>query len=59
MDEEGKIIIELEVILELKVINLHRSKITEYKIKWRGLLAEETTWKFEAYLVEHPCLLML
>ena len=44
LDEEGKIIFELEAITDTRIHQLRNRSISEYLIKWRKLPAEDSTW---------------
>ena len=46
-DEEGKIILELEVITETRIRQLINLSISKYLIKWKNLLVEDSIWKDE------------
>ena len=43
LDEEGKIILETEVIIETIILELRNRSIFEYLIKWKNLSAEDFT----------------
>ena len=43
INEQGKIILELKKILELGIKKLRNQSITDYLIKWKNLLVEDTT----------------
>ena len=43
LDDEGKIVLEPECILEIKTKTLRSRSVNEYLIKWRNLLDDETT----------------
>jgi hypothetical protein len=45
LDEEGKIILEPESITDTRIHQLRNRSISEYLIKWRKLLAEDSTWE--------------
>jgi len=47
LDEEGKLILELEVILEFCTKRLRSRDIIEYLIKWKKLPSEDATWEDE------------
>ena len=49
-DEEGKIILEPEVINETRIHQLRNRSISEYLIKWRNLPTEDSTWEDEKSL---------
>ena len=54
VDEEGKIILELEVVIETRIRHLRNRSISEYLIKWKNLPAEDSTWKDENFIQKHP-----
>lgn len=58
LDEEGKLILVLEVIIDTKERTLHRRKIKEYLVKWRNLLVEDATWECDQIL-QYPKLKFL
>jgi hypothetical protein len=57
LDEEGKIILELESITDTRIFQLRNRSILEYLIKWRKLLAANSTWEDESFIQKHPELL--
>ena len=57
LDEEGKIILEPEAIIDTIIRQLRNRSISEYLIKWRKLLAEDSTWEDEPFIQKHPELL--
>ena len=57
LDEEGKIILELEAITKTKTRQLRNRLISEYLIKWKNLSAEDSTWEDENFIQKHPELL--
>ena len=57
MDDEGKLVLVPEAIIEFKERNL-RSTIREYLVKWKDLQVEDATWESEEIL-QHPELRML
>jgi hypothetical protein len=57
LDEEGKIILELESITDTRIRQLRNRSILEYLIKWRKLSAEDSTWEDESFIQKHPELL--
>ena len=58
LDDEGKLILVPETILEMRERHLRRQVIREYLIKWRDLLVEDATWESEEIL-QHPELRLL
>jgi hypothetical protein len=57
LDEEGKIILETEAITDTRIRQPRNRSISEYLIKWRKLLAEDSTWEDESFIQKHPGLL--
>jgi hypothetical protein len=53
LNEEGKIILELETILETRIKQLRNQTITEYLVKWKNLLVEEATWEDKFFMQKH------
>ena len=47
LDEEGKIILELEKISKMRIKQLRNRAITEYFIKWKNPLVKYLTWEIE------------
>jgi len=45
LEEEGKIILEPEAIMETRTRQLRNRSILEYLIKWKNLPAEDSTWE--------------
>jgi hypothetical protein len=43
LDEEGKIILEPEAIIDTRICQLRNGSISEYLVKWRKLSAEDST----------------
>ena len=56
-DEEGKIILDLEVVIETRTRQLRNRSISEYLIKWMKLSTEDSTWEDENFIQKHPKLL--
>ena len=50
LDEEGKLILIPEEILEIQERNLRRRSIKEYLVKWNKLPIEDVTWESEQVL---------
>ena len=50
LDDEGKIILVPEAILDTRERVLHRRTIREYLVKWRNLPVEDATWENEQIL---------
>jgi len=57
LDEEGKIILELEVVTETRTQQLRNRSILEYLFKWKNLPAEDSTWEDDNFIQKHPKLL--
>jgi hypothetical protein len=49
IEEEGKLILELNSIAEVNVRKLCNSQIIEYNIQWRGLPKEQAIWDSKAF----------
>jgi hypothetical protein len=56
MNGEGKIILEPETILEIRIKKLQNRAITEYLVKWKNLPVEEATWEDDFFMHTHPWL---
>ena len=54
LDEEGKIILELEAITDTRIRQLRNRSILEYLNKWRKLPVEYSTWEDESFIQKHP-----
>ena len=52
--EEGKIIWELEQIIETRTKHLQNEAIIEYLIMWKNLPAPNSTWEDDAFIQMHP-----
>ena len=57
LDEEGKIILEPEAVIETRTRQLQNRSISEYLIKWKNLSAEDSTWEDKNFIQKHPELL--
>jgi hypothetical protein len=53
LDEEGKIILEHEAIIDTRIRQLRNRSISKYLIKWRKLPAEDSTWEDEYFIQKH------
>ena len=58
MDEEGKLILVPDEILEVRERRLRSRVIQEYLVRWRDLLIEDATWEGES-IVQHRALQLL
>jgi hypothetical protein len=52
LDEEGKLILIPEEVLEVREKKLRRRSIKEYLVKWKNLPIEDATWESEQVLQE-------
>ena len=50
LDDEGKLVLVPEAIIEFSERNLRRRTIREYLVKWKDLLVEDATWESEEIL---------
>ena len=50
LDEEGKIKLKHEQIIETRTKQLCNQIITKYLIKWKNLLVEDFTWEDESLI---------
>ena len=57
LEEEGKIILELEAVIEGRTRQLRNRSISKYLIKWKNLSAEDSTWEDENFMQKYPKLL--
>ena len=57
--DEGKLVLELECILEIKTITLRSRSVNEYLVKWKNLHDEEATWENEDFRSRHLSLPIL
>ena len=53
LDEEGKIILEPEALMETRTRQLRNRSILEYLIKWKNLPIEDSTWEDENFIQKH------
>ena len=53
LDEEGKIILEPEAVMETRTRQLRNRSISEYLIKWKNLPTEDSTWEDENFIQKH------
>ena len=57
INEEGKIILVPAEITETRTRKLRNRSISKYLIKWKNLPTEDSTWKYESFIQQHPELL--
>ena len=50
LDEEGKAILEPEKISETRTKQLRNWVLTEYLVKWKNLLVEDSTWEDDSFI---------
>ena len=50
LDDQGKLVLVPEAIIEFRERNLRRRTIREYLVKWKDLLVEDATWESEEIL---------
>ena len=53
LDEEGKIILEPEAVMETRTRQLRNRSISEYLIKWKNLPTEDSTWEDDNFIKKH------
>ena len=53
LDEEGKIILEPEAVIETRTRQLRNRSISEYLIKWKNLSTEDSAWEDENFIQKH------
>ena len=58
LDDEGKLVLVPEYIIDSRERQLRRRTIREYLVKWRDLPEEYATWEGEDIL-QHPALRLL
>ena len=54
LKEEGKIMLELEVVTETRTQQLRNRSISEYLSKWNKLVVEYSTWEDGNFIQKHP-----
>ena len=59
LDDERKIVLEPECILEIKTRTICSRSVKDYLIKWRNLPDDEATWENEDFRSRHPSLPIL
>ena len=57
LNEEGRIILELEAIMETRIRQLQNRLISKYLIKWKNLPTEDSTWEDDNFMQKQPELL--
>ena len=58
LDEEGKLILEPEAIINMRERRLRTRMIKEYLIKWKNCPEEDVSWETEKFVQQHlslPC----
>jgi len=58
LDDEGKLILELKVIIDMREKKLRNKVILEYLVKWKNLLLEDATQE-GIEIFDHPNLKLL
>lgn len=58
LDYEGKLILELETVLNVREKRLRNKLIPENLVKWKGLPLEDATWE-GIEIFDHPSLQLL
>ena len=53
LDEEGKIILEPEAVMETRTRKLRNRSISDYLIKWKNLPTKDSTWEEENFVHKH------
>ena len=56
-DNQGKFILEPEMVTERRTRQLRNQSISKYLIKWKNLPTEDSTWEDENFIQKHPELL--
>ena len=56
-DEEGKIILEPEVVTEARTRQLQNRSSSKYLVKWKNLPTKDSTWADDNFIQKHPELL--
>ena len=56
-NEEGKIILEPEAVMEKRTRQLRNRSISKYLIKWKNLPTEDSTCEDKNFMQKHPELL--
>jgi hypothetical protein len=56
LDDEGRVILELEAIISTRERRLCSQIIKEYIIKWKNLPEEHAAWESKCFCLSHPSL---
>ena len=56
LDEEGKLVLEPEAIINIRERKLHSRIIKEYLIKWKNCPKEDASWETERFCRQYPSL---
>ena len=59
LDEEGRIILEPECILQTRTKKLRNKTLTQYLIQWKNLPVEEATWENEEFIQKNQHLVSI
>ena len=59
LDEEGRIILEPECILQTRTKKLRNKTLTQYLIQWKNLPVEEATWENEDFIQKNQHLVSI
>ena len=54
LDEEGKLVLEPETILNIRERRLCSRIINEYLIKWKNCLEKDASWETEKFIQQYP-----
>ena len=56
LDEEGKLVLEPEAIINIRERRLRSRVIKEYLVKWKNCREEDASWETEKFLQQYPSL---
>ena len=56
LDEEGKLVLEPEVVIVIRERRLSSRIIKEYLIKWKNCPIEDASWETEKFYRQNPSL---
>ena len=56
LDEEGKLSLEPEDVIDIRERRLHSRIIKEYLIKWKNCPEEDASWETERFIQQYPSL---